>query len=233
MRVAWIIAVSFIACGGAAPAPQAPKAAAPEPDAPATPASEAKSDAPAPASSAEGKSGKADLPDAPPPAETKSNNAAEIDLDDWASQHEIKVELVSDGCESADLGDHPADVIWCKHHTESKKGVVTYTRALYVARAKRFQKLVELPLAAGPLELKDAHSDAERYHVRLALERVDDKHVVLKEAPGLDCARAEKENHDLATTSPDVVADYVAATKKVCAARGNYEWAGGTLRKTR
>ena len=40
-------------------------------------------------------------------------------------------------------------------------------------------------------------------------------------------------NSKRAITKPDETKERAAATKKVCAARGRYEWAGGTLRKAR
>jgi hypothetical protein len=213
------------ACAGAPP----PSAPSPEPaSAPETAAPGAKTATPpAPEAAVDPV-----LPDAPPPS--APDGPAVFDLDYWASQHELTVDLHVEHCEAADLGEHPGDVIWCDNHSESKKGIVTYTRTLYAARGKRVVKLLEIPVAAGRRDLEQgSHRDAERFHVRLLLRRVDGKDVELSEAPGLDCARAEQENRDIATTAPDLHADFVAATKKVCAARGHYFWARGTLGKSR
>jgi hypothetical protein len=197
-------------CGGSGAAPPAAAEPSPEPAA-------AKADAPAPAPTE---------PEEPPNLEAPaaSNEKPRFDLDYWASEHQIQIDLKADGCELAELGDKPDDVIWCNHHTESAH-VTSHTRALYAVRGKQLVKLIEIAIGSAPL------IDGGKYNVKLEIVRQDATHVEVKEASDLDCERVKKENEDICVTKPEECKERVAAAKKVCAARGRYEWVAGTLRK--
>jgi hypothetical protein len=162
-----------------------------------------------------------EIDQAPPPPSATSV----FDLDDWATEHQLEVDLKADGCELAELGEQPKDVIWCNHHVDSAH-VSLATRALYAIRGKKLVKLIELAVSSTPLV-------TGKPSVKLELSRTDEKHVELREVEGMDCDHAKKENDDAAITKPEEAKERLAATKKVCAARGRYEWAGGTLRKAR
>jgi hypothetical protein len=162
-----------------------------------------------------------EIDQAPPPPSV----ATVFDLDDWATEHQIEVDLKADSCELAELGEQPKDVIWCNHHVDSTH-VSLATRALYAIRGKKLVKLIELAVTSTPLA-------TGKPSVKLELSRTDEKHVELRELEGMDCEAAKKENDDAAITKPEETKERLAATKKVCAARGRYEWAGGTLRKAR
>jgi hypothetical protein len=163
-----------------------------------------------------------------------SSTAGELHADDSGdSDHpaEPAQSLESDGCEPANLGAKPADVIWCLHHVETKAGTVSYSRALYVARLKKLVKLVDIPYAVGPMDSDEPKTkDSDRYLVKLAFERAaDGKHVSVQEAPGLDCAHADQQNEDNKNAAPVLYKAYLPAIKQVCAQRGNWEWTGATL----
>ncbi len=151
----------------------------------------------------------------------------------WASEHEIEVDLESDGCEPAELGDAPQDVIWCFHHVDSKEGVVIHTRALYVARGKRLVKLVQIPVATGLSELvSEGRTQGEQFRVKLELRRAaDGKSIELREVEGADCERGKKENEETQATTPAVYKVQAQTIGKVCNSRGSWKWSGGTLRK--
>lgn len=207
--------VAFLAVGcgaGATPSPQS------EPEAPATATASEAVEPPPEVKPAEAP---VEIDQAPPPAST----ATVFDLDDWATEHQLVVDLKADGCELAELGEQPKDVIWCNHHIDSAH-VSVATRALYAIRGKKLVKLIELAVSSTPLV-------TGKPSVKLELSRRDEKHVELREAEGADCEHAKKENDDAAITKPEETKERQAATKKVCAARGRYEWAGGTLRKAR
>lgn len=210
----WVL-FSVFGCGSAGTPPATSEPAPPAPDparaeAPAvTPASEPPSEAPV------------EIDQAPPPA----SKTTAFDLDDWATEHQIEVDLKADGCELAELGEQPKDVIWCNHHVDSTH-VSLATRALYAIRGKKLVKLIELAVSSTPL-------GTGKPSVKLELARTDEKHVELREVEGADCDHAKKENDDAAITKPEETKERQAATKKVCAARGRYEWLGGTLRKSR
>lgn len=162
-----------------------------------------------------------EIDQAPPPA----TSASVFDLDDWASEHQIEIDLKADGCELAELGEQPKDVIWCNHHVDTTH-VSLATRALYAIRGKKLVKLIELAVSSTPLA-------TGKPSVKLEVVRTDDKHVEVREVDGMDCDHAKKENDDAAITKPEETKERQAATKKVCAARGRYEWAAGALRKSR
>lgn len=210
----WLALFSISGCGSGTAPPALPE---PSPDEPAERANAKPDDAPAASVEAP-----PDL-DSPPPALT---GKPRFELDYWASEREIEIDLKADGCEAAELGDKPDDVIWCGHHAQSTH-VTTFTRALYVARGKRVVKLLEIAIASAPL------AESVKYNVKLDIVRQDATHVEVKEAPDLDCERVKKENEDICITKPDECKERVAAAKKVCASRGRYEWVGGTLRKAR
>jgi hypothetical protein len=203
------------ACGSTSPAPESPTTAEPaapppEPAAPEPPATEEKpSEAPV------------EIDQAPPPA----SKANVFDLDDWANEHQIQIDLKADGCEPAELGEKPKEVIWCSHHVDSTH-VSLATRALYAVRGKKLVKLVELAVSMTPLA-------TGKPSVKLELVKSDDKNVELREAEGAGCDHAKQENDDAAITKPEETKERRAATAKVCAARGRYQWAGGNLRKAR
>lgn len=167
-----------------------------------------------------------ELPGAPPVTDPG------WDFHAWAYARELKVELVSDGCEAAKLGDKPDETVWCAHHQESKEGAALYTRALYVARNKRLLKLVEIPIAVGVVDNPDAPRDEQDRHVmRLRLTPPKDgKSVSLEAASGFDCEKALKDNDTNKASARDLTRALDERIKKVCAARGEWIWAAGTLR---
>lgn len=203
--------------GTAAPPPREPElpaTQAPEPEA--APSAEK----PAPAEAAP------ELPGAPPATDPG------WDFHAWAYAREIKVELTSDGCEAAKLGDKPDDTVWCAHHAESKEGAVLYTRALYVARNKQLVKLVELPVAAGVVDNPEAPKDErERQVIRLEIVPSDAKKLEARLAPGFDCEKALKDNDENKASAKDLTRALDERIRKVCATRGEWLWGAGTLRR--
>jgi hypothetical protein len=155
------------------------------------------------------------------------------DFHAWAYAKQLKIELVSDGCEAARVGDKPDDTIWCAHHSETKEGAVLYTRALYVARGRQLVKLTELPVAAGLVDDPAAPKDEkDRQLVRLELATASDgKSVEARLAQGHDCERALRDNEAEKTVARDQSRALGERIRKVCAAQGRWVWAAGTLRR--
>lgn len=211
------IAALLTACASAAPAPT--RAGDPPP----TPKTDESPPAATPSASATDTP--PELPAAPPVTDPG------WDFHAWAYARELKIELVSDGCEAAKLGDKPDETVWCAHHVEGKEGAVLYSRALYVARAKRLVKLVEIPIAAGmvddPAKPKD---EKDRQVIRFEIKRADDgKSVRVEPAKGFECELAMKGNAEPGALGAKL-ATYIP---RVCAARGTWKWAAGTLRHDR
>lgn len=196
--------------------------------------------APAPEAAAETRAeAAAEAPSEPPsldepPAEPKAEASSQgVDLDEWAFRHKLDVKLVADGCEAAELGARPDDLIWCAHH-QDKSQIVLYTRALYAARGKQVVKLVELPVGVATLPNPEApEPDADRFRVRLALERPAGGKLEVREASGYDCAKARAANEEDKAVNPALYKELAGAIRDVCAQRGTWTFAGGALRLTR
>lgn len=214
------VACVLVGCGGASSLPEA-KAPSSEPGAPAeAPVKDDAASSPVSAAAPE-------LPGAPPATDPG------WDFHVWADAHQLKVDLVSDGCEAAKLGEKPDDTVWCAHHVDSKEGAVLYTRALYVARAGRLVKLVEVPVAAGVVDDPSApKAEKDRQVVRLELVPGDAKKLELRLTPGFDCEKALAANDENKAAARDLTRALDERIRKVCASRGSWAWTGGTLRKS-
>jgi len=139
-----------------------------------------------------------------------------------------------DGCEPARLGDKPDDTLWCWRHDDASDLVVVYLRTLYVVRAKKLVKLIEVPFAAGPFNLpRAARSEDDAYSVKLNVRRADDgKSMTLIDNDGpRDCNHALDYFSGREDMTADSAAKFRAAIQKVCAVRSRYTWDAGTLRK--
>lgn len=205
----------------------ASNAKSPEPSAP-RPAPESEDARPEPSAAEKTGSTEAppELPGAPPATDVG------WDFHAWAYARELKVELVSDGCEAAKLGDEPDETVWCAHHAESKEGAVLYSRALYAARNKKLVKLVELPVAAGVVDNPEAPRDEkDRQVIRVELVPSDAKKLEARVAAGFDCDKALKDNDENRASAKDLTRALDERIRKVCATRGEWLWSAGTLRR--
>jgi hypothetical protein len=155
-----------------------------------------------------------------------------FDLDTWAEQHQIEISIEADGCEPAELGDKPNEVIWCRHRENRAEGAVLYLRALYAARAKKLVKLIEIPYGVGQVALESKRDAGDRMLLKLEFNRASDgKSVEVADGAELDCAKANQENAEIKDTAPSTHTAFDKVIRKVCAARGHYRWAAGTLRR--
>jgi hypothetical protein len=222
----WLSLLAASACGGA----QQTGAGATGPEDDPAPAA-ASAPSPTPASSEP-----ASKPDSEQPPELPKAPAATdigFDFHAWCYERGVEAKLEVDECHPSGLGKPPNDAIWCGRHEESKDGVVTFTRSLYVVRAKKLVKLVDVPYAVGVLGARTPESDSERFKLKLSLARADDgKSVTFADDDReRDCARAEEIVKDYEATEPKLAPGFRTAVKKVCAARGRYAWSGAALSK--
>jgi len=205
------------ACSATTPEP--PRTADPEPR------PEPGASAPAAPTAPAGAEKAPELPGAPPPTDPG------WDLHTWAYARQLEVELVSDGCEAARLGDKPDETVWCAHHSDAKEGAVLHTRALYVARAKKLVKLAELPVAVSVMDDPENPKDEKaRQVLRFELVRAaDGMSVRAGPAKGFYCEDAMKTHSD-GSVLGKALAQRIG---KVCATYGTWRWSAGTLRKER
>ncbi|MCC6899879.1 MAG: hypothetical protein IT377_12940 [Polyangiaceae bacterium] len=212
-----LFAAALSACAAPTPAPTSAG----------EPPTRSKAGEPAPAASPTGSATDVppELPTAPPVTDPG------WDFHAWAYARELRLELVSDGCEAAQLGDKPDETVWCAHHVEGKEGSVLYSRALYVARNKKLVKLVEIPIAAGVVDNPEKPRDEkDRQVIRFEITRAPDgKSVRLEPAKGLHCEDARKGNAEPPPLGPALSKNI----ERVCSARGTWKWAAGTLRQDR
>jgi hypothetical protein len=212
---------TLAACGASGTnAPNANEASAPSSNDPATPGA-------APSENGGSSEAPPELPGAPPVTDVG------WDFHAWAYSRELKVELTSDGCEPAKLGEKPEETVWCGQHAESKEGAVLYSRTLYVARNKQLVKLVELTVAAGVVDNPEAPKDErDRQVIRLDIvPSGDGKKLEAREAPGFDCDKALKGNDENKASAKDLTRALDERIRKVCATRGEWVWTAGTLHR--
>jgi hypothetical protein len=134
-------------------------------------------------------------------------------------------------CEPAELGDKPDDAIWCFRREELKTGHVLIFQSLHVARAPKLVKLIELPVTAALLASEDS-SAPERPLVQLEAVIGDaGKLVTFSETAAASCSQALERAKSDHPDEPKAEKEQRDVVSKVCAARGNYRWAAGSLRR--
>lgn len=153
-------------------------------------------------------------------------------MEAWAGERGVEANLSVERCEPAQVGDKPDDAIWCFRREELSDSRVLVFQSLYVARAKKLMKLIELPVTASLLA-SEASSAPERSLVQLEPVVGDNGQLVtFSETAAASCSQAlerAKADHPDEPKAEKVLRDVIS---KVCAARGNYRWGGGTLRRT-
>ncbi len=152
----------------------------------------------------------------------------DFDLDSWAVARGVTVELAGvDHCEAANLGPDPGATLWCTRRVEGNDGTVSVVRTLHAARGARLVKLFEIPVAAGVLQEGPPRLVVELRPVAGGT-RVD-----FSESDGLTCDSALAALAEEAESAPGTTGPLVKLVKKVCAARGAYDFVGGTLVRRR
>jgi hypothetical protein len=140
--------------------------------------------------------------------------------------------------ESCDLAPFPAakgNAIWCERLEENASdGIATTLRSFYVVRKAKLVAVVEVPVAAGLLELSGSGtSNADRYWVKLEPRTAPDGSTMsFVDSAEASCETARAKNAEFGGYVPDQAARRAKAIERVCAARGRYGWSGGTVRKT-
>jgi hypothetical protein len=154
-----------------------------------------------------------------------------FDFERWSIDHEVKADLAVDRCEAARLGAPPDTTIWCARH-EDRPDAVLYLQALYVARAKRLVRLIELPVAVGPVAQGEPSREADRYWVKLEPRAGSDaRTATFVEAPGLGCQRARDAVAEAFEEDPKAGRPRRKLIDSVCATLGRWRWVAGTLRR--
>jgi hypothetical protein len=219
------VLVWLSACGGST---TTPKSAGPSESGDQQPSTTAPTAEPTPTSSEATTPASGDeLPSAP-----AATNVG-FDFHGWCYDHGVEANLPVDECEPSGFGKAPADAIWCARHEDAADGVASYFTALYVVRAKKLVRVIEIPTAAGTIEeVGHKRGDSDRIKVKLSRENSGDgKTVTFNEDPKLDCAHAAEEIKDVAIADPKLGAKLGLAVQKVCATRGRYAWNGAALTK--
>jgi hypothetical protein len=220
-HVLWLV-VSALGCAGAAPEsePSAPEPAASEPS-PELDVAPASSEAPSSSAPSE----------AAPSAQPAKEPARSLDIEVWAADHGVQANLNVERCEPAQVGDKPDDAIWCFRREELKQSHALIFQSLYVARAQKLMKLIELPVTLALLGSEDS-SAPERSLVQLeAVVGDGGKLVTFSETAAASCSQALERAKAEHPDEPKAEKEQRDLISKVCAARGNYRWAAGTLRR--
>jgi hypothetical protein len=167
----------------------------------------------------------------PPGGGSDAESSASFDLGVWCADRQVQASLDVERCQPALLGERPEDTLFCFRREELGELRVLYLVSLYVARAKRLVRLVELPYAAGPLAQEGAQP-GQAYYVRLSAVVADDACTFeLREDPRQGCAQAMNQSHDQA--GDDSAAAVAQLIETVCAARGKYSATGRRLGSAR
>ncbi len=157
---------------------------------------------------------------------TDAGGDAPFNFRDWCDERELAVELDVERCRPAGLGDRSEDTLWCYRREELDEDRVIYWQALYVARGRRLDRLVELPYSAGPQSRTSPNATEARY-VTLTTSAVEDgASFEVKDDRNPDCAEALRRNRAEHPYEPGQAKPVETLIERVCAARGRYHWQG-------
>jgi hypothetical protein len=164
------------------------------------------------------------------PSPSASDSATSFDIEVWANERQIVANVDADRCAPARLGETD-DTLWCFRHEDHPGGRVLFFQALYAAKNKRLNKVLELPIGAGIVPLEERGGEPS-YIVKLDTELEEGAvGVRLTERRDLDCETARKKNADAYEDRPEAGPVFRKLIDKVCAARGRYRYSAGRLRR--